>query len=287
MDLDGLRAFVAVVDAASFSAAADRLRLTQPAVSKRMASLEAELGVRLLDRMGKRIELTEAGRVLLPRARRILTDIEDSQRLLSALSTSVQGDLHLAASHHIGLHYLPRILRRFQQCYPEVTLDLNFMDSDSAAHGVAHGDIELAIITLPTTPQPALAALPVWPDPLAYVCHREHPLTAVLAPDLHTLSAYPAILPAANTSTRQRLEAVFAEAGLALRIGLETNYLETIKSMVITGLGWSVLPRTLLDERLHVLAVEPALTRELGLVHHRERTLSNAARAMLEVCRAA
>ncbi|MEL7399757.1 MAG: LysR family transcriptional regulator, partial [Pseudomonadota bacterium] len=93
MDTLQLKAFIAVAESESFSLAAENLHLTQPAVSKRVASLEESLGSKLLDRMGRNLRLTEAGKTLLPRARRILNDIQDAQRSIDNLSGTVQGDL--------------------------------------------------------------------------------------------------------------------------------------------------------------------------------------------------
>ena len=96
-------------DTQSFSRAANLLHLTQPAVSKRIALLESQMGVRLFDRIGRTVTLTEAGRTLEPRARSILLDIEDTQRVISNLAGNVKGSLSLATSHHIGLWHLPEI----------------------------------------------------------------------------------------------------------------------------------------------------------------------------------
>nr|P96194.1 RecName: Full=Uncharacterized HTH-type transcriptional regulator in ibpB-leuC intergenic region [Azotobacter vinelandii]CAA72148.1 CynR protein [Azotobacter vinelandii] len=107
MDLASLNAFIAVAETGSFSEAGERLHLTQPAVSKRIAALEQQLQVRLFDRLGREVRLTEAGRALLPRAYRILSVLEDTRRALNNLNGDVSGRLTLATSHHIGLHRLP------------------------------------------------------------------------------------------------------------------------------------------------------------------------------------
>lgn len=282
MDIANLRAFVEVAETRSFSAAAAQLHLTQPAISKRIAALEAAFGARLFDRIGRTVDLTEAGRALLPRARRILAELDDTRRALADLSGAVGGTLRLGTSHHIGLHRLPPALRAFASRYPEVSLDLHFMDSEAACHAVETGDLELAIVTLPPEPRASLDMRPVWADPLVVVCAPDHPLAQRRRLQIVDLAAYPAILPATSTYTRQIAERTFRDLGLALRSGLSTNYLETIKMLVAVGLGWSLLPRTLVDRQLHVLPVRGLhLQRTLGTVRHRERTLSNAARAMI------
>lgn len=284
MDIANLRAFVEVAEAGSFSIAAAQLHLTQPAISKRLAALETSFGARLFDRIGRSIKLTEAGRALLPRARRILSEVEDSRRALSNLSGDVSGNLRLATSHHIGLHRLPPTLRAFVQRYPAVNLDLHFMDSEAACHSVETGDLELAIVTLPPEDRARLECNKVWDDPLVVVCAPDHPLTSQRRVQISDLANYPAILPASSTYTRQIAERVFHDAGVQLRCSLSTNYLETIKMLVSVGLGWSLLPRTLLDTQVIEIPVQGLrLARTLGVVRHRERTLSNAGEALIKL----
>ena len=107
LDLANLSAFIAIAETGSFSGAAERLFLTQPAISKRIAGLEQQLDVRLFDRLGREVTLTEAGRALLPRAYQILNVLDDTRRALTNLSGEVSGRLTLATSHHIGLHRPP------------------------------------------------------------------------------------------------------------------------------------------------------------------------------------
>jgi len=252
-------------------------------VSKRVAGLEAAMQVRLFDRIGHRVLLTEAGAALLPRARRILLDVEDSQRAIANLSGRVEGRLYLGTSHHIGLHRLPPVLREFIDRYPGVRLEPRFLDSEAVCADVVAGELELGVVTLPVEPPPALALEPVWDDPLSVVVGREHALAGRARVEMAQLAATPAILPAPETFTRQIIESGFARRGLRIEAELSTNYLETIKMLVGVGLGWSLLPDSMLDEQLHALDV-PGLAphRRLGIVYHRERTLSNAARAMRE-----
>src|SRR5690606_14764761 len=111
LDTQHLQAFVAVAETGSFSAAGERLHLTQPAISKRIAILEQQLASSLFDRVGRKISLTQAGLSLLPNAKRILQDVADAHRAVTDLRGEVRGQLSIATSHHIGLHRLPLTLR--------------------------------------------------------------------------------------------------------------------------------------------------------------------------------
>lgn len=287
MELATLKAFVEVADRASFSEAAEALYLTQPAVSKRVALLEQELGARLFERVGRRVTPTAAGSALLPRARRLLNDAHDLQRLVHDLSGEVRGRLLMGTSHHIGLHRLPDPLKRYTRDYPDVQLDIRFMDSEAACRAVETGDLELAIVTLPPDAPLRLDLTPLWEDPLVFVVAADHPLSSKGPVALPDLVDSPAVLPGPTTYTRAILEAAVRERGATLRVAMATNYLETLRMLVATGLGWSLLPATLLDDTLHVVRVEHcALSRGLGAVTRRGRDLSNPAGRMIEACRA-
>jgi DNA-binding transcriptional LysR family regulator len=281
MDTINLNTFIHAAETESFSITAERLYLSQPAVSKRIAALEEELGAKLFDRIARHVSLTEAGRALLPRAQAILRDIEDSRRLISNLNGRIAGRLSIGTSHHIGLHRLPPVLKQFTRQFPEVALDLQFMDSEAACRAVQTGTVELGIVTLPLETPDDLHSELIWRDPLDVVVHPEHPL-ANQHPSFAQLAAYPAVLPSAGTYTRELLERGLSKKGKKLNANMTTNYLETIKMMVSVGLGWSVLPRAMLDAELMPLTISGiSLERRLGFVHHRARTLSNAASAMI------
>ncbi|MBW9270297.1 MAG: LysR family transcriptional regulator [Candidatus Thiodiazotropha sp. (ex. Lucinisca nassula)] len=282
MEFASLRAFVQVAREGSFSNAAHGLYLTQPAVSKRVAALEQELSVRLFDRVGRQVFLTEAGRQLLPRAEQILQEMADIQRGLSNLSGEISGRLVMGTSHHIGLHRLPSVLRNFSDSYPNAELDIRFMESEKACLAVEHGELEMAVVTLPLNPIEALDSLKIWHDPLCFAVGPDHQLAQQQSTNLKQLVSHPAVLPTKGTYTRTLLEQSINDRQLNVNCTLATDYLETLKMMTSIGLGWSLLPEILLEEGqiLKLEVPELQLSRSLGIVTHRKRTLSNVANAM-------
>ncbi len=279
MDTESLKAFLVVAELRSFSLAAQQLHLTQPAISKRVAGLETLLGYQLFDRIGRTIQLTEAGQVLLPRAQNILAEMEETRRAIADLSGEIIGNLRVAISHHVGLHRLPPLLREFALRYPRVNLQFDFLDSEKAHERVLRGDCELGVVTLAPKAPENLKLEVVWNDPLVFVSGKSHNF-----PDnrttLRQLSIEPAILPDLTTYTGRLVKSCFDRKQLPLRLSMTTNYLETIKMMVSVGLGWSVLPESLVDAQLSRLNIaDTALVRKLGVVSHEKRSLSNAARA--------
>lgn len=283
MDTQNLKAFLLVAETGSFSLAAQKLHLTQPAVSKRVAQLEEQLQVTLFDRIGRTVNTTEAGQALLPHARAVQLELQAAEQSVRDLAGAVRGRLRLATSHHIGLHRLPPVLSFFSKTYPAVQLDIDFMDSEQAYDLTLRGEVELAIVTLAPAPVDKIIARIIWDDPLDFMVQRGHALSRQKKMDLRELRKHPAILPGLNTYTGQIVKSLFERRNLPMQIAVATNYLETIRMMASVGLGWTVLPRSMLDASLTTLPIRDAsIGRSLGAVHHESRSLSRAARAFID-----
>ena len=286
MQINQINAFLAVAELGSFSLAAEQLHITQPAVSKRIRQLEISINTALFDRISKRSILTPNGQAFKPHAERILQELKSYGFSLSRQQDSPSGSLSFATSHHIGLHRLPGTLRDFKIRYPQVDLDLHFMDSEDACVAIANNELELAIVTLPELADEKLDCEPVWIDQLVVVTAADHPLANQQEIDPLDLLEHAAILPSLGTFTRKIINSLFAASKEQLKIILETNYLETIKVMVSANLGWSILPQSMVDStlsshRLRGLDVQ----RPLGIVTRKNRTLSLSSTAMIDLLR--
>ncbi len=284
MDQQLLKAFMVVEQHRSFSQAGEELCISQSAVSKRIHQLEQHLDIQLFERHNRSVSLTEAGTLLLPKARRILEMIQDTEQEISNSQRQVSGTLNIATSHHIGIHRLPPFLREFVKRYPSVNLKLEFMGSERAYEAVRTRQVELALTTLDPDQTGEFSSDNIWQDKLVCVCGTEHQLIHRQPLTLEQLAETPAILPDATTITHQMVNEAFHKHGLKLYSPIPTNYLETIKMMVSVGLGWSMLPESMVDESIHDLDW-PAeeLIRPLGVVRLAERPESNASRAFLEL----
>ncbi|MDX1491025.1 MAG: LysR family transcriptional regulator [Pseudohongiellaceae bacterium] len=291
MDTQNLKAFVAVAEEQSFSAAAQRIHITQPAISKRIHLLEEKLGVKLFDRIGRQVSLTEAGRTLLPHAREVLSGIKQAEQAIADLSGKVRGELKLITSHHIGLHRLPKILRKYTEAYPDVELNIRFMDSSQAYDSVLRGDCDLCIITEVNEKDDALASTTIWTDRMLFAAAPQHPLSQQATLSLKDISEFQALLPERHIYTTQLIESLFIANGLNIKINLSTNYLETIKALISVGYAWGMLPESMLkDHSLSILNVvdsdsgQPVtLERNLDCIVHRHRAMSNAGNAFFQL----
>jgi len=283
MDIQNIRAFLSVADSGSFSRAAEKLFITQPAISKRISTLEQELDSKLFDRLGKRVQLTQAGEALIPGYQRIMAEMDESRRIISNLREHVSGHLHFGTSHHIGLHRLPPVLRQYSKDYPKVELDIQFMDSEQAAELILKGSIELALITLPDNIDKSLTTIPVWLDTMQCVVANDHILAKNNFVTSKQLSQHGALLQSHNTHTRDIIDHAL-NLPSETKIIMESNYLETIKAMIQHGLGWGVLPDSMIDKHLHTLKMKGVkMERQLGILLHASRTLSSPASALVNL----
>jgi DNA-binding transcriptional LysR family regulator len=286
MRINQIHAFLAVAESESFSLAAEQLHITQPAVSKRIRQLEDSLKTSLFDRIGKRSLLTPDGLAFKPHAERMLYEVKAFKADMSHRNNRPAGTLTLATSHHIGLHRLPQVLRDFKIEFPDIDLDLHFMDSEDACIAIANNDLELAVVTLPEHPDENLALEPVWIDKLVVVMAIDHELASMHPIEPAQLLKHPAILPSAGTFTRKIINSYFSTKKDSMKVALETNYLETIKVMVAANLGWSVLPVSMVDKTLLGRNLKGLdIARPLGIVTHKHRTLSLNSKAMIAMLR--
>ncbi len=289
LDAHTITTFLTVTKEQSFTRAAEKLHITQPAVSKRIANLEQTLDCSLFDRIGKDVTLTASGHLFLTHAEQLSTAFKNCLTELDNFNHTITGTLNIGVSHHIGLHRLPPILKAFSQAHPLVNLQISFIDSEDAYNAVLDGDVEFALATLdvkqniPAKIQERL----IWPDPLIFAVNKDHPLIMLAknkALTLQDLVSFPAILPKSSTITGAIINQLFLQQHLHIEQTIETNYLETIKMMTTIGLGWSVMPKNMLSEELFSLDIEQYfLTRKLGLITHQERSLSNASTAFIKM----
>ena len=283
MDINHLNAFIEVARHQSFSLAAEALFITQPAISKRIHQLETELGTLLFNRINRKVTLTEAGHALLPRVQTLRNELEDIRRIASNLSGNLQGFLVMGTSHHIGLRRLPPTLSHFNREYPSVHLDLRFVDSELACQAVERGELELALITLPTELPEQLQAQRIWTDQLCVVAAPDHPLSLKQHVPLEELIRHRCVMPGRDTYTYRIIRQALPLHDHDLDVYISTNYLETLKMLVSSGFGWSVIPHTMLDDSLKTLAIPLKVHRYLGVIFHRKRILSNAAKILLQI----
>ncbi|MFD0959365.1 selenium metabolism-associated LysR family transcriptional regulator [Paenibacillus chungangensis] len=238
-----LHIFYTVSERGSFSAAAQALHMTQPAVTMQVQSLEDYFGTKLLQRSTKRIELTEAGRALLPYARRSIDLIRDTDRAMSAFTKQLKGKLQLGASLTIAEYILPRLLGPFGAEYPHVSISLKVINTTQIVEEICNHQLNFGLIEAPVN-HPDMHMEPVMSDELTLIVPCGHPLSEKETVTMDEVLKYPFILREQGSGTRQVMEQQLLERGFestALNIVMELGSTGAVKSAVEAGLGVSFL----------------------------------------------
>lgn len=287
MDLRHLITLCAVIDRGSFSAAAEALGISQPAVSSQIRSLEERLGERLLDRSGRGVRVTEAGRVVERYARQVMALEDALERELGDVDGRIAGRLELGSSTGPGEVLLPGVLGRFRQAHPDVTVSLVVHDSRTICDMVLEGVLDLGIVGA-VREQRGLTFTPFLRDELVVITPPSHPLAAASAISLHDLAATELISQQAGSGVRDTLEAAFRAAGLPIvRSSMELGLQQSVKAAVLEGLGVTVISRgavtaEIADGRLVAVPVQGAdLVRDFSTVRAAGRTPARLTTAFL------
>ncbi|HMK56664.1 MAG TPA: LysR family transcriptional regulator [Dissulfurispiraceae bacterium] len=288
MNFYQLTYFRKVAETGSISRAAEELLLTQPAVSKQIKALEDELGEKLFDRLGKRLFLTRSGELLYSRAEKILQSVDEAKSAVKDMSAECAGELVIGTSDHISIHRLPEILKDYITTFPKVDLKLRCHRSETVLEMVNRNMVDLGVITLPKVP-PHIVSKPIWKDPMSLVYQKCHPLGSIKTPRLKDAAKYGMILPDAATETRQMIETAYRNKKLGINVTMEVAYIETIKSLVKSGLGISILPDKAMEDEAKSGALsksklaDTTFTRNLGAVYLKDKYLSKPAKEFLNL----
>lgn len=283
-----LRLLLAVSREGGVSRAAQRLHLTQPTLSAQLRQLAEQVGLPLFERVGRKLHLTAAGRVVLDTAARVEQELENLDETLAELRGDVVGRLRLAVVSTAET-FIPRLLGDFRRERPAVEVSLVVLNRDAVIRRLADNLDDLYIMSRP--PQaPPVVATPFLSNPLVVVAAAEHPLAGRETLQIEALAAEEFVLREPGSGTRQAAEHFFAAHGLALRPRLELGSNEAVKQAVAGGLGLSLLSAHALahavDEGIAVLRVEGTpLPTQWQVVYPAGKRLSPLASAFLEFLR--
>ena len=283
-----LRLLLAVSREGSVSRAAQRLHLTQPTLSTQLRQLAEQVGLPLFERIGRKLHLTAAGRVVLDTAARVEQELENLDETLAELRGDVVGRLRLAVVSTAET-FIPRLLGDFRRERPAVEVSLVVLNRDAVIRRLADNLDDLYIMSRP--PQaPPVVATPFLSNPLVVVAAADHPLAGRETLQIEALATEEFVLREPGSGTRQAAEHFFAAHGLALRPRLELGSNEAVKQAVAGGLGLSLLSAHALahavDEGIAVLRVEGTpLPTQWQVVYPAGKRLSPLASAFLALLR--
>jgi DNA-binding transcriptional LysR family regulator len=290
MNMAQLKAFLAVVQHGSFSKAAERLYLTQPAVSRQVQALEDLLGMRLFDRVGRSIILTQAGNILHHHAHIALRTLEDARETINQLRGLQRGHLRISAASTIGTYMLPEPLGEFKSRFPDIEISLAITNKARVIQQVLNHEVELGFVGPPVDPA-ELVKEEYLLDEMVLIVAPSHRLAHEESVGVAELKDEVFILREQGSGTREILEEEFGRVRVSLRKAMELGSTEAVKQAVAANLGVSIVSKfaitlEILQGRLAVVRLrELDLRRQLLMIHHRGRTLSPAAREFCSLVR--
>jgi len=289
--LEQLRIFVAVAEREHLTRAARDLNLTQSAASAAIAALEARHATRFFNRVGRRIELNETGRLFLAEARAVLARAASAEAVLADLAGLKRGSLHLIASQTISNYWLPGIMHRYQARFPGITMRLTIGNTEQVAAAIHDGLADLGFVE-GGIGDPALSILPAADDEMVLVVGAGHAWAGRTTVAAAELTATRWVLRERGSGTRAVFEEALRGFGLepsGLDVAFELPSNEAVRSAVIAGAGATVLSRVVTDAAVaagHLVQVPLALPpRQFLAIRHKERHLTRAQEEFLSLMR--
>ena len=290
MDLHQLRGFYEIARTRSFTRAADKLFLSQPAISLQIKALEDELGKALFDRKRREIRLTEAGEVLFKYVQQVFDGLEDARNEIAALDKEVSGRLVVGTSDTNCTYILPDALEEFRRCYPGVDLDIRNRISPEIAKLVATDEVDIGLVTLPVRHRDVQEhTLLERQDVL--ICRPDHRLGGRKRMRLADITPFPLLVLERGSTSRQLLDAALVKGRVCPSIAMELGGIEVLKRFVEIGLGLAVVPQVAIAAevergQLHAIRLTGLPASRVGWIERRGRVRSAAASAFIELIEA-
>ncbi|HEX5234600.1 MAG TPA: LysR family transcriptional regulator [Silvibacterium sp.] len=287
MDFEQLRTFMEVSRLRSFSRAAEKLMVTQPAISAQIRTLETEVGARLFDRDGGKVTFTAAGKVFEPFAEHCLQCHNHIMVTVGELHRTPRGEISVSANEATSLYVLPAVFAQFKRQYSRVGLSIVRADRLRTVEAVLNREVDFGVVSLPVK-DPRLTVDSLHRDDVVLVAPANHPLAARESVKFDEILPQPLLLPKQGRQ-RELIEDVFRSNDVQPRVAMEVESSELLKRLIIAGLGIGFLPRSnvLEDARngaLKILKLEGVrLNRELALIYRKDKTLTRAAQVFLEI----
>ena len=275
MELNQLRGFYEIAREGSFTRAADKLYLTQPAISLQVKALEEELDVALFERNRRQIRLTPAGEVLVQHARGIFEQLAAAQSEIAALQDVLRGQLVIGTSDTNCTYVLPELLRTFAEEHLHVEVDVRNKMSSEVVRLVLDDAVDFGLATLPVRRRDLVTA-ECFRRREAFICPPDHPLGGRKIVRLEEIAQYPVLALERGSTSRHLLDESCRRAELVLPVSMNLGSIEVIKRFVESGLGVAVVPQVAVagevaDGRLAAASIRGVAPRSVGIVERKGR----------------
>jgi DNA-binding transcriptional LysR family regulator len=288
MELRQLEYFIAVCEEMHFSRASERLCTTQSNLSQQIKFLENELGVPLFDRMGKRIALTDAGKVLLEQSRHVFAHIQYARDAIAEMGTVQGGTLTIGVLPGDADLLFDALLVDFHRTYPNISISV--IETTKIPEQIMAGTIDIGVATAPS-PDERLTVIPLFHEQFALATRADHPLAQESSIPFAQLQHLKMVMFAPDHQVRQLIERYGLQEGFRLRPHIETTTLSSLLSLVEQGIGACVLPRLLLENlkkpEIAILSLtDPTPSQDICILYRSDKYIGFAARAFLDALQA-
>jgi len=287
MDFDQLETFLEVARHSSFSRAAERRFRTQPAISSQIRALEEEVGAKLFDRSGGKVALTGAGKVFQEYAEQTLQARKTMLVTVAEMERVPRGEIVVGANEATCLHILPEVFAEFKKQYPDVGVQISRLERAKILESIIDNSVDFGIVSAPVEDK-RLTVVNIHRDELVIIVPPGHPLSRLKKASVADVAQFPLLLPKAGR-TRDALESLFDDRRLKPKIAMELDSSELLKRFVAADVGVGFIARSnvIEDVRAGVLAAVPmadaSIRRDLALVFRKDKALSRAALAFIEI----
>jgi DNA-binding transcriptional LysR family regulator len=290
MDVRDLQVFLSVSKHLNYTRAGEEINLSQPSVSVRIRQLESELRVKLFEQLGKKVVLTDAGQLLVPSANRFIAALDDAHHAIDELQGLERGSLRIGASTTPGMYLVPQVVARFKGSHPKIDIHLRIKDTREVEDGVLSNEFDFGFVG------GHLAASEVnahtWLiDELLLVVSPGHRLTKKKTVRRQDLEGESFIVRESGSATRATIVTQLQQANFDLKTVLEMENPESIKKAVQSGLGIAFISKFAVETELKAKTLSAIrvrdlmIARELKIVHRKDKHLSRAALAFIEMAR--
>ena len=289
VDTLGIEAFVAIAEEGSFGKAAERLHITQTALTRRLQNFEALLGVTLVERTTRSVALSAIGLEFLPEARRLLGELSAALLEIHEKGRAQRGEVSIACVPTAGVRYLPRIIDEYSARFPENRVRILDHASSAVADAVLRREAEFGI-QIGGSHHPDLTSVPLLTDRFVLICRGDHPLAGRASLAWKDLRSHPLIFVGVVSGNRPLLDAALARRNIELDARYEVQHSSTAVGLVAAGVAPAIVPSLAIDEAAYpdlrvVPLTDPVVTRSLVLVSRANARLSPAAQALYDLIR--
>lgn len=287
MDFNSLQYFILVAKYENMSQAAQRLHITQPALSKSISLLEESLGVALFDRNGRSIKLNRYGKFFLERAEYIVKEFERAKEDLTNLVSPGQGEVSIGFMHTLGLEVIPSLMTDVKKVYPQMKFQLTQSNSSSILKKLEVGELDVCLISSVDTNQDIVWEK-LWEEEIFLIVPENHRLANEQRVSIKDFAHDPFICIKKGNSLRKSVDDLYKREGFQLNVAFEGEEVHTVAGLVESGLGVSLIPyiKGLEQYKLKIIRVEArGCKREIGLAFMKSRFKSSATKMFVEYIR--